>query len=236
MKNKTSKGLMMVGSVRSAGVTTYIKQGQLIMRSSRSMEKRSNTLGQFVQRMRMRHSVALWGMLKICEPMFTERPTAYRNFLSLANRLQPVYVNRRTMSYASFLMPGIPVSDGKLQPIGEQLGEVDGTPALITNLGPCAHSRKAKLWLFTAVQYTDGTPSVSFSRRDVPWQELTLVDGHYALTGEEFADPMKGWALVLVDGDRCTPQGIVTCCSLYQQYTTDEALQAAAKSYGGITK
>ena len=47
---------------------------------------------------------------------------------------------------------------------------------------------------------------------------------------------MKGWALVLVSGDRCSAQTIVTRCTLYQQYTTEEALQAAAKSYKGLTE
>ena len=48
---------------------------------------------------------------------------------------------------------------------------------------------------------------------------------------EEFADHNKGWALVLVDGERCSTQGIVTQCTLYEQYTTQEALLAAAKSH-----
>ena len=65
---------------------------------------------------------------------------------------------------------------------------------------------------------------------------MTNVDGQLALVGEEFADDMKGWAVVRVVKDRCTPQTIVTRCTLYQQYTTEEALQAAAKSYGGITE
>lgn len=237
MKNKTSKGMVMVGSVRSAGVTTYMKQGRLVMRSSHSLERRSNTLGQFVQRQRMRHSVALWRMLKLCEPMFTERPTAYNNFMSLANRLPAVYVNGRTMGAASFLMPGIPVSDGKLPSIAEQLGEVGGMPALITDMGIDARGRWTKLWLYTAEQKHEGrVPRVRFNKREVLWQELTLVDGHYVLVGEEFAAEEKGWALVMVDGERCSPQGIVTRCTLYEQYTTDEALQAAAKSYGGITE
>ena len=51
MKTKNAaKGLMMIGSLRSAGITTYMKQGQLITRVSTSMEKRSNTLPQFIQR------------------------------------------------------------------------------------------------------------------------------------------------------------------------------------------
>ena len=53
---------------------------------------------------------------------------------------------------------------------------------------------------------------------------------------DEFADEMKGWALVKVIDDRCSPQTIVTRCSLYQQYTTQEALEIAADSYGGLTE
>ena len=51
MKKKSAgKGLMMIGSLRSAGITTYLKQGKMITRSSNSNERRSNTLAQFVQR------------------------------------------------------------------------------------------------------------------------------------------------------------------------------------------
>jgi len=93
-----------------------------------------------------------------------------------------------------------------------------------------------KLWLYTAVQTgSDRDALVRFSKREVPWEEVTLVDGHYVLEGEEFADDMKGWALVLVKGERCSPQTIVTRCTLYKQYTTEDALETAADSYGGLT-
>ena len=106
-KNSTTKGLMLIGSLRKAGVTTYLKQGKMITRVSNSDERRSNTLPQFVQRQKMRHTIALWKLLKFCEPMFTERPTAYSNFASLANRLPVVFVpNIGLMNRASFLMPG----------------------------------------------------------------------------------------------------------------------------------
>jgi hypothetical protein len=36
--------------------------------------------------------------------------------------------------------------------------------------------------------------------------------------------------------DRCSPQTIVTRCTVYQQYTTEEALERAADSYGGLTE
>ena len=65
---------------------------------------------------------------------------------------------------------------------------------------------------------------------------MTVVDGRLALVGEEFADEMKGWALVKVVDDRCSSQTIVTRCTLYQQYTTEDALERAADSYGGLTE
>ena len=236
-KESTSKGLMLIGSLRKAGVTTYMKQGKMITRVSNSDERRSNTLPQFVQRQKMRHTTALWKMLKWCETMFTERQTAYSNFASLANRLPVVYVTKVLMDQASFLMPGIPVSDGKLPAINEQLGEVEGTPALMTDLKGEAWDYQSKLLLYTAEQHIENNlPRVRFSMREVSWEEMSFVDGHYVLKGETFADDMKGWALVLVKGERCSPQTIVTRCTLYQQYTTEEALEKAVDSYGGLTE
>jgi hypothetical protein len=235
-KEKTGKGLMLIGSLRTSGMTTYMKQGKMITRASHSNEKRSNTYGQFVQRQKMRHAVALWKMLKFCETMFTERPTAYNNFMSLANRLPTVYVSKGLMDHASFLMPGIPVSDGKLPMVNQQLDEVDGVAALMTDLKADEWTSQEKLCLYTAEQDIEhGMPRVRFCMRVVSRQEMTVVGGHLALVDEAFADEMKGWALVRVLNGRCSPQVIVTRCTFYEQYTTDKALQTATKSYGGLT-
>ena len=238
MKKKSSAlGLVIPGKVRIGGVTFYKRQGQVIGRVSNSLEKRSNTLAQFKQRQRMRHTIALWKMLRFCETMFTERGNAYQDFASLANRLPVVYTEKILMEQASFLMPGIPVSDGTLPTLQQELDEVNGVPALITNLSYGEGYFHEKLWLYTAEQKIEGSlPRVRFSKREASRSEMTIVDGHYALVGEEFADDMKGWALVRVNDNRCSPQTIVTRCTLYQQYTTDEALQVAAKSYGGLTE
>ena len=140
------------------------------------------------------------------------------------------------MRDASFLMPGIPVSDGTLPAIKQELGGVDGVPALITDLRAAEWLRNEKLLFYTAEQHIEhNMPRTRFSMREVSRLDMTVVDGHLALVNEEFADEMKGWALVLVIGERCSPQTIVTRCTLYQQYMTDEALQTAAKSYGGLT-
>lgn len=239
MKKKTATGLILKGSLRKSGVTIYERNGQLITRTATSDEKRSNTLGQFKQRQKMRHTIALWKMLKFgCKDlMFTQRLTDYQNFSSLANRLPVVFVERVRMGDASFLMPGIPVSDGTLPPIQQELGEVDGIPALLTDLMDDEHNYHEKLLLYTATQTLENKfmPRVRFSVRRVTRHDMTLVDGHFIMKGEDFGDDMKGWSLVRVIDERCSAQAIVTHCTLYQQYTTEEALKTAAKSYGGLT-
>lgn len=245
MKKEKPMGLLLNGSVRRAGLTFYLKQGQMIVRSSRSKEKRSCTRQQFIQRQRLRHAIALWQMLSGCQPMFTQRKTAYGNFVALANRLPVVFVPcKGPLEGASFLMPDMPVSDGSLTPIKQQLGSVDGIAALLTDLKPGDIQRYEKLLLYTAEQRIEGsTPRVRFQRvREVAKDEFTEVDGCLALVGEEFANTMRGWALVRVrpssapGAERCSTQSLVTRCRLYEQYTTEEALQKAAESYGGLTE
>ena len=240
MKKNDTKGMgiQIPKRVRIAGTTFYVRDGQVVGRPAIQHEKRSNTFPQFVQRQKMRHAIALWKMLKLCDVMFTERKNACLNFKSLANQLPAVYVTKGQMDQASFLMPGIAMSDGILPMVKQKLGEVNGTPALLTNLKAEERSEHVKLRLYTAVQTIESgaLPRVRFSMREVSWWDMTVVDGHLALVGEEFADEMKGWALVKVIDDRCSRQTIVTRCTLYQQYTTQEALEEAAKSYGGLTK
>lgn len=237
-KNETPKGMMMTGSFRRAGMTFYMRNGDIVARVSRSMERRSCTLPQFVQRQKMRHTIALWQMLTWCKPLFTQRKTAYQNFASLANRLTAVYVPKKgPTSDATLLLPDIPVSDGTLPTVKQWLGEVEGTAALLTDLKAGDLKRGEELLLYTATQRLERhTPRVRFSVRKVAPGEMTEVEGRLALVDGEFADTMKGWALVRVSKGRCSQQGIVTRCRYYEQFTTDEALQAAAKSYGGLTE
>ena len=239
MKKKDSAGLGMTipKKMRIAGITFYLRNGQVVGRASSTHEKRSNTLPQFIQRQKMRHTTALWKMLRYCDVMFTERRTAYQNFASLANQLPAVFVAKRQMDQSSFLMPGIPMSDGILPMVKQELGEVNGVPALLTDLKVENRSEHAKLRLYTAVQTLEyEMPRVRFTMREVSWWDMAVVDGCLALVGEEFADEVKGWALVKVVDDRCSPQTIVTRCTLYQRYTTEEALERAADSYGGLTE
>jgi len=238
-KNSAGVGMTIPKRMRLAGMTFYLRNGQLVGRESSTHQKRSNTLPQFIQRQKMRHTMAMWKMLRFCDVMFTERRTSYQNFASLANQLPVVYVpDDGIMNQSSFLMPGIPMSDGILPMVKQELGEVDGMPALLTDLKEGDRTHHTKLRLYTAMQTIEngGLPRVRFSMREVSWWDMTVVDDHLALVGEEFADDMKGWALVKVIDDRCSPQTIVTRCTLYQQYTTEDALERAADSYGGLTE
>lgn len=238
MKTKNiGLGLVIPNKLRVAGVTFYKRQGQVVGRVSKpEKKKRSNTLPQFIQRQKMRHTIALWQMLKDCEVMFTGPRNAYLEFTSLANRLSPVFVPK-TMNQASFLIPDIPISNGTLQTENVRLGEVNGDAALITGLNTVEWPRNERLLLYTAKQCIEnGLPRVRFSMREISRQEMAVKDGYYILKGKEFADNMKGWALVDVINNRCSSQTIVTNCTLYKEYTTEEALENAADSYDGLTE
>ena len=238
MKIKQPKiGVEIIGRIPSLGVTKYIRNGSVVTRVSTSDGRRSNNLKQFVQRQRMRHSVALWKGLSLCNPMFTEGKTNYLGFLSLANKLPVVYMPKNKWGVkGSLLLPGIPVSGGILRSMQQTLGEVDGTPALITDEKASSSLPYSAFLLYTAEQGTGhmSCPEVHFKVRAVQPDEFAIVDGCLALVDSDFANEMKGWALVRVQGKNCSPQGIVTRCKDYEQYTTEEALQEAAKSYGGL--
>lgn len=235
MGTRQNKGLSLIGRLPQSGITVYEKQGKTIVRTAHNSSKpRRCTLKQFVQRQRMRHSIALWHALSRCKTtMFTEHQSAYSGFVALANRLPAVFVDKDTaQNYASFLMPDIPVSEGKLLSVKQRLGEVDGVAAFIIDLQKKDLNRNLKLWLYAAEQHVEySTPRVYFHFREVKIEELVETTGGLALVGDEFADDNRGWALVLTDGKRCSSQGIVTRCTLYKQYTTQEALLAAAQSH-----
>jgi len=51
MKRKgTGKGIMAIGSMRKDGITTYMKQGRLIIRSANSMETAADSNGGLTDR------------------------------------------------------------------------------------------------------------------------------------------------------------------------------------------
>lgn len=234
MKKRQARGFFTIARYPQSGTTYYLKQGQMIGRSAHNKTKPNHcTLKQFEQRQRMRHSIALWHTLSWCDPMFTEHQSAYSGFVALANRLPAVFVSQRDASNnASLLMPDIPVSEGTLLSVKQYLGEVNGVAALITNLKKSDIRQGIELYLYTAEQKIErDCPKVYFEVRKVTKDELIETDNGFVLVADDYANTKKGWALVLVKGNRCSSQGIVTRCTLYQQYTTPEAMISAAKSH-----
>ena len=235
-KEKMKSGLLVTGSVKTAGVTFYIRNGETIVRAAHTRQPRRNTRKQFEARMKMRHTTALWRWMSKCDPMFEGGKSVYARFASLANRLPAVYMDAKQHD-ATLLIPGMLMSDGSLPEVKEWLGEVEGTPALLTDLRKEELLAGEVLRFYSLRQFVDGrSPRVQPKVADLKPRALQTVDGCVVLTGEEFADPMMGWALVRVAGNRCSSQQLVSCCNYYERYTTEEALLTAAESYGGLTK
>lgn len=237
MANDKIKGLSITGRLKESGITVYFRNGKAVARTATSYQPKRRTRKQFIARQQMLHSTRLWTFLKYAgTPMFPAQPTAYARFLSLMHRTEVVFLPQYgRLDGATMLLPDIPLSEGSLPTVKQHLGEVDGNAALVTNLTRDSLRRGDKLILYTLTQNTNGTPRVWFKRRDVSPGELTEATEGLALISEEFADDMKGWALVHVRNERCSTQTAITHCTYYKQFTTEEALLTAAASYGGLT-
>ncbi len=238
MAQVKNNGLTITGRLKQSGISLYVRNGKTVVRSATSLQPHSRTRKQFVARQQMSHSCRLWTILKDAgEPLFIASPSAYTRFLSLMRRTPVVFLPKRgATGGGTLLLPDTPVSDGILPIVKQHLGEVDGVPALVTDLLPSDLHRRERLLFYTLHQTIEGRrPTVRVSRREVTVGDMVETASGLALTGNEFADDMTGWALVRISGSQCSSQSVVTRCIFYQQYTTEEALQAAAQSYGGLT-
>ena len=237
MADNKIKGLTITGRFKEAGITVYFRNGKAVARTATSMQPKRRTRKQFIARQQMLHSTHLWTFLKYAgTPMFPAQPTAYTRFLSLMRRTEVVFLPQNgPLDGATMLLPEMPLSEGLLPTVKQHLGEVDGHAALLTNLTCESLRRGDKPILYTLTQDTRWKPMVYFTRREVLPNEMTETADGLALISDEFADEMKGWALVLTHGERCSTQTAVTRCTYYRQFTTEEALQTAAASYGGLT-
>ena len=239
MAKQKPMGLLLNGSLKQSGVSFYLRNGQMIARTTHSMQPTRRTRAQFIARQQLTHCCRLWVILKVAgEPLFERTPTAYARFRTLMRRTPVVFIPRvGTMAGAMLLLPGMPVSDGVLPVVEQWLGEVDGTAALLTSLRAADLQRGDRLRLYTLRQTVElSRPMVRISAADLRVGDFQTVDDRLALVDGRFADDMAGWALVHIRGARCSSQSVVTRCTYYQPFTTDEALLAAADTYGGLTK
>ena len=239
MANDKIKGLTITGRLKESGITLYIRNGKTVARTASSYQPKRRTRKQFVARQQLSHSCRIWSRLKYAgEPLFPAKPTGYAQFLSLMRRTQVVFLPKDgPVSNGTLLLPDMPLSEGVLPVIEQHLGEVGGSAALITSLKRADLKRGDKLLLYTLKQIVEGEqPKVLILRREVKVNEMVDTSNGLALVDDGFADDMAGWALIHVSGERCSSQTAVTRCIYYQRYTTEEALEEAAKSYGGLTR
>ena len=246
------------------GTTIYKRGGKTFIRPTHIHQPRRLSRKQLALREQIAHNNVLWRRLKATHHTYFEGGVdAYRRFMSV-NTLSPtVYLTKLQLaSNMSLLLPNMAVSSGPLNPISYQLDEVDGQLALITNLTP-KDIRRDEYLLYVlqqeVIHWQNGEehaqvhisivpvtsdqdieiPHIGTVRLvNVPSTLLTpyhSTSGTLALVGDLFADPMLGFALVRIQDGHVSPQYVVTRCTYYERYTTEEALQTAADSYKGLT-
>ena len=162
MANNKTKGIILTGRLKKAGLTVYLRNGKPVSRPAKSNQPKRRTRKQFIARQQMLHSTRLWKLLKWAgEPLFPARPTAYARFLHLMHRTEVVFLPQRGPLYgATLLLPEMPVSEGVMPTVKQYLGEVDGNAALVTNLTRDSLRRGDKLILYTLTQDLRSSPRV----------------------------------------------------------------------------
>ena len=245
-------------------MTIYKRGGKTFMRPTHIRQPRRLSRKQLALREQIAHNNVLWRRLKATRHTYFEGGIdAYRRFMSV-NTLSPtVYLTKLQLaSNMSLLLPGMAVSSGPLTPISYQFDEVDSQPALLTDLTP-KNIRQGEYLLYVLRQevmhwqngdehaqvHISVVPITSEQNIEIPHigtvhlvtvpstflTPIQRKDGVLALVSDLFADPMLGFALVRIQDGHVSPQHVVTHCTYYERYTTEEALQAAAKSYKGLT-
>ena len=237
------------------GLSIYKKNGKTIVRPAHNRRKpRRMSHKQFALRQRLTHNNALWRALAATKMVFFEGGSSpCHRFRSINMDCPIVYLTKlMRLNYSSLLLPNMVISDGPLPPINYQLGDVDDQPALLTDLTK-TEARKYTLLLYVLEQrvflqqfgsdhFQLSIHVESLSPDDFVNVPSTLlspyknIKGTLALVGDRFADPMLGFGLVRIMDGHASSQRVVTNCIYYEQFTTEEALLTAAKSYGGLTK
>ena len=216
-------------------------------------------------RERQSHNNALWRALKATKQVYFEgENTAYNCFMSV-NRESPVPFLTKQHYYwnTALLLPDMYLSFGPLLPVSYQLGDVDGQPALLTDLSandlrhlaaPDTYGSPKDFALLLYVLHQRLLPQQTgeeWAQLSITVEPLTKHDfttvpstilspyknpkGTLALVSPRFSDPMLGFGIVRLQAGHASTQRVVTRCTYYERFTTEEALQAAADSYGGLT-
>lgn len=278
-KNNT---LWFTGRIRGAGVTFFRRGGKTYARVSTRTAPKMQSAKQFINREKMRHSIALWHCFYSSDKPLMETSgslTAYNAFLRANSVLPTVYLTKQqAVQGVALLMPGMVVSEGRLPAVEYDFAVLQsGERVVVTNLLTdideretreltigcnddlrqllCNSSRNPQLMSNDKVRFyrfeqrlQDDCPTMKITCCEMalnndPRQNPALRswqfyshEGRLAIGSAN--DENTGWAVVLF-GEKeqsASTQKVLTTCQLYRQYTTDEALQRAAESYGNVEK
>ena len=135
-KNNT---LGFTGRIPGAGVTFFRRGGKTYARVSTRTTPNKQSVKQFINREKMRHSIALWHCFYSSDKPLMETSgslTAYNAFLRANSALPTVYLTKQqAVQGAALLMPGIVVSEGRLPAVEYDFATLpSGERVVVTNL------------------------------------------------------------------------------------------------------
>lgn len=135
-KNNT---LGFTGRIRGVGVTFFRRGGKTYARVSTRTAPNKQSVKQFINRERMRHSIALWHCFYSSDKPLMETSgslTAYNAFLRANSALPTVYLTKQqAVQGAALLMPGMVVSEGRLPAVEYDFAVLEsGERVVLTNL------------------------------------------------------------------------------------------------------
>ena len=128
-----------IGRIQGKGVTFYRRGGKTYARISTRKVPNRQSVKQFINREKMRHSIALWHCFYSSDKPLMETSgslTAYNAFLRANSALPTVYLTKQQARQgASLLMPGMVVSEGRLPAVEYDFAVLEsGERVVLTNL------------------------------------------------------------------------------------------------------
>lgn len=128
-----------IGRIQGKGVTFYRRGGKTYARVSTRTAPNRQSVKQFINREKMRHSIALWHCFYSSDKPLMETSgslTAYNAFLRANSALPTVYLTKQQARQgAALLMLGLVVSEGRLPAVEYDFAVLEsGERVVLTNL------------------------------------------------------------------------------------------------------
>ena len=128
-----------IGRIQGKGVTFYRRRGKTYARISTRKAPNRQSVKQFINREKMRHSIALWHCFYSSDKPLMETSgslTAYNTFLRANSALPTVYLTKQQARQgAALLMQGMVVSEGRLPAVEYDFAVLEsGERVVLTNL------------------------------------------------------------------------------------------------------